>query len=111
MDETPALIGAQRGHIQCDVDVDRLAYWNDPQGLQDVNFVSPFVKHPEEKSLAGGDKTKYVTFVPDRGGWNNIRMNLEFMFIFAAATGRTLVLPPAAPLYLMNVSTQFDCFG
>jgi hypothetical protein len=31
-------------------------------------------------------------------------MNLENIFVFAAATGRTLVLPPAAPLYLMNVS-------
>ncbi len=97
MDQTPALIGAKRGHITCDADVDQLAYWNEPQGTQDIEFKSPFAKPTE--------KTKYITFEPDRGGWNNIRMNLEFIFIFAAATGRTIVLPPDVPLYLMNVST------
>ena len=96
MSQTPALIGAKRGHITCDADVDQLAYWNEPQGQQDIEFQSPFIKPAE--------KTKYITFEPDRGGWNNIRMNLEFMFIFAAATGRTIVLPPDVPLYLMNVS-------
>jgi hypothetical protein len=102
MDQTPALVGASRGHIECDVDVDQLVYWNDPQGERDNNFKSPFAK----PSSFG--KTKYITFEPDRGGWNNIRMNLENIFIFAAATGRTLVLPPAAPLYLMNVRLQFQ---
>lgn len=95
MSQTPALIGASRGHIECDVNVDELVYWNDPQGTRDLNFVSPFLgKHSE--------KTKYLTFEPDRGGWNNIRMNLENIFIMAAATNRTLVLPPASPLYLLS---------
>lgn len=40
--ETPALIGAKRGHIQCDVNVDSLAYWNAPQGTSDTEFHSPF---------------------------------------------------------------------
>ena len=40
--DTPALVGASRGHIECDINVDSLAYWNDPQGERDVNFVSPF---------------------------------------------------------------------
>lgn len=97
MDETPALVGASRGHITCDADVDRLVYWNEPQGQQDIDFKSPFLK-----SSSLENKPKYITFEPDRGGWNNIRMNLEFIFIFAAATGRTIVLPPASPLYLMN---------
>lgn len=101
MEQTPALIGASRGHIKCDVDVDTLVYWNDPQGDRDRNFQSPFAV----PSASG--KPKYITFEPDRGGWNNIRMNLETVFIFAAATGRTLVLPPAAPLYLMNVSKKW----
>ena len=47
---------------------------------------------------------KYISFVPDRGGWNNIRMSMEIIFVFAAATGRTLVLPPEQPLYLLKVS-------
>ena len=40
--ETPALVGAQRAHIDCDINVDSLAYWNDPQGQRDRDFVSPF---------------------------------------------------------------------
>lgn len=95
MSETPALVGGERGHIECDVDVDRLAYWNDPQGQRDIDFKSPFVGN-------SGSKPKYITFEPDRGGWNNIRMNLENMFILAATTGRILVLPPPVPMYLLN---------
>jgi hypothetical protein len=36
------------------------------------------------------------------GGWNNIRMQMELVLVFAAATGRTLVLPPDQPMYLLN---------
>ena len=49
-------------------------------------------------------ETKYLTFEADMGGWNNIRMSLEIVMIIAAASGRTLVLPPDAPLYLLTVS-------
>jgi hypothetical protein len=48
--------------------------------------------------------TKYISFSPDRGGWNNIRMSMEIIFVIAAASGRTLVLPPEQPLYLLHVS-------
>lgn len=36
------------------------------------------------------------------GGWNNIRMSLETIFVIALALDRTLVLPPPMPLYLLN---------
>lgn len=36
------------------------------------------------------------------GGWNNIRMQMETVLVFAAATGRVLVLPPDQPMYLLN---------
>ena len=95
LSQTPALIGAQRGKIHCDVQVDHLAYWNEPVGDFDVAFVSPFASTTETKN-------KYVTFENDPGGWNNIRMSMEIVAVFAAATGRILVLPPDMPLYLSN---------
>ena len=95
-EETPALIGAKRGHIECNVNVDDLAYWNNPQGLRDDEFVTHF-KEPTDR---------YISFEPDPGGWNNIRMSMEVIFVFAAATGRTLVLPPRAPMYLLGDGTE-----
>jgi hypothetical protein len=123
LDLTPALNGARRGHIECDVDVDSLAYWNDPQGQRDQQFHSPFAvkvscydvdmrnttdfnRSYRSIVLPSQNDTKYITFAPDRGGWNNIRMCMEIIFVIAAATGRTLVLPPKAPLYLLNVSMR-----
>lgn len=101
MAQTPALVGARPGHIECDVDVDYLAYWNDPQGKFDRDFVSPFATPPEHGGTTK-TTTKYLTFQPDSGGWNNIRMSMEIIFVMAAATGRTLVLPPKAPFYLLG---------
>lgn len=96
MSQTPALKGAKHGSIQCDNEnYDDLAYWNDPQGELDVDFVSPFAS-------SDTSETKYITFEPDRGGWNNIRMALEIVLVFAAATGRTLVLPPNTPFYRLT---------
>jgi hypothetical protein len=94
----PALDGAKRAHIECDVNVDSLAYWNDPQGKRDQDFVTLFMVTNNNSS----ESRKYITFTPDQGGWNNIRMSMEIIFVVAAATGRTLVLPPKAPLYLLH---------
>jgi hypothetical protein len=104
MSQTPALVGARPGHIECDVDVDDMAYWNDPQGTRDQNFVSPFKTHPESK--VDLTKKRYLTFEPDPGGWNNIRMSMEIIFVIAATTGRTLVLPPKAPFYLLGMGKE-----
>jgi GDP-fucose protein O-fucosyltransferase len=93
IEQTPALVDAVRAHIDCDVNVDTLAYWNDPIGTRDLEFTSPF---------AVRDDVKYISFAPDRGGWNNVRMSMEIIFVIAAATGRTLVLPPKEPLYLLH---------
>lgn len=96
LEKTPALEGARRGHIDCDLPVDGLAYWNDPVGRRDRDYETPFKPKLESGQL------QYITFTPDRGGWNNVRMSMEIIFVIAAATGRTLVLPPKEPLYLLN---------
>ncbi|KAL7571564.1 hypothetical protein ACA910_020979 [Epithemia clementina (nom. ined.)] len=44
----------------------------------------------------------FLTFEPDVGGWNNIRMGLETVLALAVAMGRTLVLPPAQEVYLLG---------
>jgi len=101
--QTPALKGAKWGHIKCDEDVDKIAYWNDPQGEQDQNFQSPFATLSDSQS-----KRRYLTFEPDPGGWNNIRMSMEIIFSLAATTGRTLVLPPKAPFYLLGMGEEYS---
>uniref|UniRef100_A0A7S3DMJ3 Uncharacterized protein n=1 Tax=Entomoneis paludosa TaxID=265537 RepID=A0A7S3DMJ3_9STRA len=95
LDETPALVGAKRAQVKCDINVDSLAYWNDPAGKRDLDFKSPF----------GLSKEQYISFTPDPGGWNNVRMSMEILFVLAAITNRTLVLPPKEPLYLLNKDT------
>ena len=97
LSQTPALNGATRAHIECDVNVDSLAYWNDLTGEKDRNFESPFQTDGEEK---------FISFSVDRGGWNNIRMSMEIIFVIAAATGRTLVLPPKEPLYRLRADKK-----
>lgn len=99
--------GSARGVVNCDVDVTQLvSYWDDPLSDVDRMWSSPFL----EKSLTTTDKRnanpkkekRFLSFEPDLGGWNNIRLEFEIMFVFAAATGRTLILPPDTPFYLLN---------
>lgn len=78
-----------------------MAYWNSPQGTRDEEFISPF-------KVTG--KRKYITFEPDPGGFNNIRMSAENIFVIAAATGRTLVLPPPQNIYLLTDNTRTQKF-
>ena len=68
-----------------------MVYWQDIP--DDSTWVSPF-KDPSE--------TKYLTFEPDGGGWNNIRMAMETVFALALAMGRTLVIPPEKSMYLLG---------
>lgn len=68
-----------------------MVYWKD---LQDDNgYQSPFYDPAV---------TRYLTFEPDGGGWNNIRMSMETVLAMAVATGRTLVLPPSQRMYLLG---------
>lgn len=76
----------------------------------DSHYVSPF--HVKKTSSR---PQQYMTFEPDGGGWNNIRMAMETVVGLAVATGRTLVLPPAQRFYLLaqgrgdhNIKTDFS---
>jgi hypothetical protein len=68
-----------------------MVYWQDIPS--DSRWVSPF-QHPNE--------IKFLTFEPDGGGWNNIRMAMESVIGLAVAMGRTLVMPPAKKMYLLG---------
>jgi len=98
--------GSKLGTIQCDENVSSLiSYWNDPLSETDRNFQSPFWDNSSESNALDA-KTKYLSFEPDPGGWNNIRMEFEIMFVLAAATGRTLILPPDHPFYLLTKDSK-----
>lgn len=76
--------------------MEEMIYWRDIPGDKDVNeFASPFY-----------EPDKYLLFQPDHGGWNNIRMAMETNIVLAIGTGRTLVLPPEAEMYLLKSSFQ-----
>jgi hypothetical protein len=70
-----------------------MVYWSDIPS--DSRYVSPF----HEKR---GQHRRYLTFEPDGGGWNNIRMAMETVVGMAHAMGRTLVLPPEQHIYLLR---------
>ena len=68
-----------------------MVYWEDIPS--DNKHASPYRK------LGVG---QYLTFEPDKGGFNNIRMAMETVLALAFAMGRTLVLPPEQPMYLLS---------
>ena len=78
----------------CDID-SAVQYWRD----ETPQYRSPLYGLP--------GRHKYVVYQPDLGGWNNIRMALEVVIVFAHATGRTLVLPPDAVLYLLHENAKW----
>ena len=69
-----------------------MVYWSDIPS--DADFKSPIGAHDTQK--------KYLTFEPDGGGFNNIRMSLETIIVMAHAMGRILVMPPSQGMYLLR---------
>ena len=86
-----------------------LVYWNEPQGDFDQNYVGKFDRPPMDDANI---PPKYVTFEPDNGGWNNIRMSMETVLVFAYATNRIIVMPPKKAFYLVGKegSKSYDDF-
>ena len=84
-----------------------LAYWNETMGDYDAELVRSGKVPPVRR----GDE-RFLTFVPDLGGFNNIRLSLENLLVIARSTGRTLVLPPPQTWYLMDKRCEAGCvFG
>lgn len=72
--------------------------------------------HNDARLLASGGVPplrgdRYLTFVPDLGGWNNVRLSLENVLVIARSTGRTLVLPPPQTFYLLTKCKEKCTFG
>jgi len=113
-----------KGHtianLKCDAhggpsnkDAEEMVYWEDIP--KDAQHISPFhADYPKNKGKDGVQPiTQFLTFEPDAGGWNNIRMAMETVFTLAFAMGRTLVLPPKQGMYLIdkNSKQQRNKFG
>ncbi|GKY92828.1 hypothetical protein MPSEU_000252300 [Mayamaea pseudoterrestris] len=75
-----------------DAEAKEMVYWRDIPA--DSQHLSPFRRN--------GGSVQYLTFEPDFGGWNNIRMGMETVVALAFAMGRTLVLPPESKMYLIG---------
>jgi len=75
-----------------------MVYWQDI--FSDSSYVPPFFEINKQE----GNGKKYLTFEPDGGGWNNIRMAMESTIAMAVAMGRTLVMPPQKNMYLLGQS-------
>ena len=91
--------GKHFGHLQCKdfggpmrvEETQEMVYWQDI--AEDEAYISPFYDP---------DNPKFITFEPDHGGFNNIRMAMETVMALAIAMGRILVLPPDQPMYLLD---------
>jgi hypothetical protein len=74
-----------------------IKYWDEDADC----FTSPLRKSSGLQNSVIEER-RYVVMQPDLGGWNNIRMALEFGILFALVTGRIFVLPPPAVFYLLH---------
>eukprot|EP00986_Skeletonema_menzelii_P008974 scaffold3935_cov142-Skeletonema_menzelii.AAC.5 len=83
--------------------IDEMVYWSDIP--TDADYLSPMqtLKDP----YTPDDAEKFLTFEPDIGGWNNVRMAMETALVLSHAMGRTLVLPPEHKIYNFERSFGF----
>lgn len=75
--------------------IEEMVFWSDIPS--DASYISP---------MYGEGNEKYLTFEPDHGGWNNIRMAMETALVMSHAMGRTLVLPPEQGMYLIDKKSE-----
>lgn len=84
-------------------DAKEMVYWEDIPS--DNQHMSPFhwkKQKTQQPPKQQRSMEQFMTFEPDGGGWNNIRMAMETVLGMAFAMGRTLVLPPHQKMYLLT---------
>lgn len=84
-----------------------IKFWKDGDGDEGAEVFTSPLRATSGKSAPLLDQ-RYLVFQSDLGGWNNIRMALETVIIIALVTGRILVLPPPAVLYLLHMNKKWD---
>jgi len=117
VDPHPDFVAPVHKTLQCD-HLKLVSYWQQPSE-KDWHFKTEFMRAadarraqeaalpPEGQGGPGREQRyydfdeKYVTFEPDKGGWNNIRMQMELVIVYALVSGRTLVIPADQPMYLL----------
>ena len=82
--------------------IDEMVFWSDIPS--DASYLSPM--HPLNDPFTPDDTERFLTFEPDHGGWNNIRMAMETALVMSHAMGRTLVLPPEQQFYLLGKNAE-----
>ncbi len=96
----PAYPGLNEAHYQ---QVQKeITYWRDIPA--DSLTTSPYQCAEQQQTK------KYLTFEPDEGGWNNIRIALETVVAMAVVMGRVLVLPPSQEFPRMSTHLGYDDF-
>ena len=82
--------------------IHEMIYWyNIPSDTNYFHQESQKGRVASQKNTPVDDTERYLTFEPDEGGWNNIRMALETTIAIAISMRRTLVLPPDMKFYLL----------
>jgi len=89
--------------------IDEMVFWSDIPS--DADYLSPM--HPLNDPYTPDDTERFLTFEPDHGGWNNIRMAMETALVMSHAMGRTLVLPPEKEIWELDEedNSQKSVFG
>lgn len=84
------------------VSANNLGNWECSGCRQILQHLSYWKQRSASVEFGSKDPHRYITFDVDQGGLNNIRLVFEYVAVIAAITGRSIVIPPPQPWYLLN---------